>query len=135
MFCPAGTQAALRAFVVVFRAERGSFRACAAVFLALGAALAKEGSRAQSSVLQQSRASLQTWFQHSHAQAVILVSWNPEGVSPQIRVITGNKQWDASFLETKASTAFNAGSGIASSLENNTIGVCGLRRFISIATS
>src|ERR1700691_5338690 len=70
----------------------------------------------------------QTWFQPSHAQAVILVSWNPDGVSPQIRVITGNRQWDASFLETKASTTFSAGSGIASSLENNTIGVCGLRR-------
>jgi len=47
MFCPAGTQAALPAFVVVFRAKRGSFRACAAVFLALGAALAKEGSFAR----------------------------------------------------------------------------------------
>jgi hypothetical protein len=50
-------------------------------------------------------------------------------------VITGNKQWGASFLETKASTTFNAGSGIASSLETMTIGICGLRRFISIATS
>jgi hypothetical protein len=40
---------------------------------------------------------------------VILVSWNAEGFSPQIRVITGNKRRDASFLETKASTTFNAG--------------------------
>jgi hypothetical protein len=136
MFCPAGTHAALRAFVAVFRAERGSFRACAAVFLALGAALAKEGGFVRNRA-SSNRAELpsQTWFQHSHAQAVILVSWNREGGSPQIRVITGNKQWDASFLETKASTTFNAGSGIASSLENNTIGVCGLSRFISIATS
>jgi hypothetical protein len=70
--------------------------------------------------------------QHSHAQAVILVSWNPEGFSPQIRVITGNKRRDASFLETKASTTFNAGSGIESSLETITIGICGLRRFISV---
>jgi hypothetical protein len=38
-------------------------------------------------------------------------------------VITGNKQWGASFLETKASTTFNAGSGIASSLETMTIGI------------
>jgi hypothetical protein len=53
------------------------------------------------------------------AQAVILVSWNPEGFSPQIRVITGSKRRDASFLETKASTTFNAGSGIASSLKRS----------------
>jgi hypothetical protein len=39
---------------------------------------------------------------------VILVSWNPEGISAQIRVIAGNKQWDASFLETKASTTLFA---------------------------
>jgi hypothetical protein len=39
---------------------------------------------------------------------------------------------DASFLETKASTTFNAGSGIASSLESMTIRICGLRRFISV---
>jgi len=42
MFCPAGTHAALRAFVAVLPA-RGLFPACAAVFLALGAALAKNG--------------------------------------------------------------------------------------------
>lgn len=58
-----------------------------------------------------------------------------ERLSPQIRAITGNKRWGASFLETNASTAFSASSGIASSLEAMTIGICGLTRFISIATS
>jgi hypothetical protein len=33
---------------------------------------------------------------------VILVSWNPEGFSPQVRVITGNKRRDASFLENES---------------------------------
>jgi hypothetical protein len=35
--------AALRAFIAVFRAVRGFFGACAAVFVVLGAALTKDG--------------------------------------------------------------------------------------------
>src|SRR5208282_496419 len=68
-------------------------------------------------------------------QAVILVSLKPGGFSPQILVTTGNKRLDASFLETKASTTFNADSAIPSSLETIMIGTCGRRRFISIASS
>jgi hypothetical protein len=50
---------------------------------------------------------------------VILVSWNPEGFSPQIRAIAGNKGLGLSFQETKTSTIFKAGSGIPSSLDHN----------------
>ena len=39
-----GSHATLRAFVAVFRAVRGFFRAAAAVFLALGAALTEDGN-------------------------------------------------------------------------------------------
>ena len=44
MFCPAGIHAALRAFVAVFRAVRGFFRAAAAGFLAVGTALITDGN-------------------------------------------------------------------------------------------
>jgi len=44
MFCPAGTHAALRDFVAVFRAVRGPLRAAAAGFLALGTALTRDGN-------------------------------------------------------------------------------------------
>src|SRR5450755_230108 len=72
-------------------------------------------------------------LQHSRAGADS--SFLERELSPQIRVITGNKRRAASFLETKASTTFNAASGVASSLETMTIGICGLRRFISVANS
>ena len=73
---------------------------------------------------------------NSTSQAVILEpSSKPERLSPQNRVITGNSWLGASYFDTKASTTFNTFSGISSSLETMTIGICGLRRFISIATS
>ena len=44
MFCAAGSHAAWRAFVAVFRAVRGFFRAAATGFLALGTALTTDGN-------------------------------------------------------------------------------------------
>jgi hypothetical protein len=78
------SHAALRAFVAIFRAVRGFFRACAKVFLALGAALTTDGNAslgclavrwwmraASSSIL--CRASLPFWRSSSRYSGIVFV--------------------------------------------------------------